>query len=134
MRLFLILAFGLLLLTGPTAYSQQKVSSTESPGGSWRVVKALPSSDVAGLIFEQNKLTIVSNAIGKRAFRYELDAKAKPARIDVLHKDGYKCLGVYEVNGDRLTICLGPWLGDRPVDFAAKGKNVVVLTLVREQK
>src|SRR5262249_62158619 len=102
--------------------------------GSWGVVKPPPSSDVEGLTFDREAVIIKSKAAGKKEFRVKVDAEARPARIDVVHEHGSRCLGIYEVDGDTLRICLGPWLGDRPADFTARGKHVVLLTLVREKK
>lgn len=64
--------------------------------------------------------------LGKEKFHgtYKLDEKASPKSIDITLTEGpdkgKKKLGIYELKGDTLRICVGPLGGKRPRAFLSK--------------
>jgi len=100
--------------------------------GSWTAVNAR-RLDLHRMIFKGDKIILVFSESLKNEYLVTVNAKPKPAHIDVLHNKE-KSLGIYELDRDTLRICMGPWLGPRPTDFKSKGKNVVLVTLMREEK
>jgi uncharacterized protein (TIGR03067 family) len=63
------------------------------------------------LHFKENELTIKNfkDATGTE-WDYRIDPTAAPKTIDLLKNGGVTGLGVYEIDGDRLTICLAKYL------------------------
>jgi uncharacterized protein (TIGR03067 family) len=69
--------------------------------------------------------------------RIELDPSRDPKAIDVIPdggKDrGERVLGIYKLEGDRLTICMAAPGKPRPKEFKAdKGSGCTLRTFVRE--
>lgn len=85
------------------------------------------------MIFENKTLTLVYSKTFEKKYTFAVDSKPNPAHIDVHHGEA-KALGIFERDGDTLRICMGPWQGERPTEFKEKGKNVILLTLMREKK
>jgi uncharacterized protein (TIGR03067 family) len=101
--------------------------------GSWQAVayvqdgKKAPANEV-------RKLTLVISADGKLAVEREgktfmagatqLDPAAKPAAIDISHLagevDGRASLGIYNLEGDTLTICRAAPGKNRPAKFTSR--------------
>ena len=71
--------------------------------------------------------------------RFEIDAEAKPATIDIAFVEGPEAgntaLGIFELAGDQLTICLGLVGSDRPAKFKTpKGSGHALERLRRASK
>jgi len=64
--------------------------------------------------------------------KFTQDSKASPAQID-LEKASTKFAGIYKIEVDTLTICL-TFEGERPVNFTASGKNIILFTMKRLKK
>ncbi len=77
--------------------------------------------------FANDAVTIVHNIAGEQPMPILLDPKASPMAFSFT--EGARQLGIYELKGDTLTICLGS-SGQRPTDIAG-GPNVAKYTLTR---
>ena len=73
---------------------------------------------------------------------YEANPNAEPKQIDIrqlgvtgdgkLEEFGNVWPGIYELDGDRLVICVKQWNGSRPKEFSTKGRTTIML-LEREK-
>jgi uncharacterized protein (TIGR03067 family) len=66
---------------------------------------------------------------------YKLDPAKKPKQIDIAFSDSETAEGIYELDGDKLKLCLTkPGHGDRPAKFdATEGRETVLLVLKRKK-
>ncbi|MBY0455808.1 MAG: protein kinase, partial [Gemmataceae bacterium] len=102
--------------------------SLESQG---KFLPVNPTGDLSLVIAgSQMRLTMRGNPAGGGAFT--LDPSRTPKEIDVNEVDGKgRLLGIYRLEGDRLTLCLGDTGGPRPTmfetqpDLQSKRLNVV---------
>ena len=77
------------------------------------------------------KLTLVGKPKEQDA-TYKLDPDATPKAIDIDEGKGRTSLGIYELDGDKLRICLAEGKTPvRPTEFKAAGKRVMVVTFKR---
>jgi uncharacterized protein (TIGR03067 family) len=82
-------------------------------------------------------MTISKGGADKDTVTYTLDATRKPKWIDLTGKGGKKMLGIYELDGDKLTICVNERDGgERSTQFAsaADSPNDVLIVLKRDKK
>jgi uncharacterized protein (TIGR03067 family) len=112
--------------------------------GAWKITvevengKETPAArnEKVRIRFTADKM-IVTEGDEKHEGAYKLDPLRKPSTIEVTPDDGpnkgKKALGIYQLSGDTLTICLALGEGkDRPSDFTAKADSGRVrLTLER---
>ncbi|RMF89109.1 MAG: hypothetical protein D6741_18290 [Planctomycetota bacterium] len=111
-----------------TAELESGVSSENlgpSPYGSWKVVEAWyaggPSPELIGCVLtiprDDDKLTFDSPQQGTYRFAYRLDRAKRYFEYTVLFSTVY---GIYRIEGDRLTLCLG---SERPQAFRSTPEN-----------
>ncbi|HMF15849.1 MAG TPA: hypothetical protein VKE98_01525 [Gemmataceae bacterium] len=100
--------------------------------GDWVPVKSSQFGPLR-VIFEDKTVTLVFSKTFEKKYTFAVDSQPRPAHINVHHGEA-KALGIFERVGDMLRICMGPWQGERPTEFKEKGKNVILLTLMRERK
>lgn len=63
---------------------------------------------------------------------YKLDPSKKPKAIDITDPEGDAGLGIYELDGDTLKICLvDDKNAARPTEFKVTGKKTMLFTLKR---
>jgi uncharacterized protein (TIGR03067 family) len=136
-------------LSTHTASAQKDDKAPDPFQGTWDVVKLeLMGRDVTAAVKETNPtMTFDGN---KYAFEagpevekgtFKIDAKAKPATIDLKITEGRGKgkfqLGIYQLDGDTLKICMAEEdVKDRPTKFeSAKGATeMAVFTLKRKKK
>jgi RNA polymerase sigma factor (sigma-70 family) len=103
--------------------------------GTWQVVSGetngaeLPEDVVKGmrLTFDGNKLKLVGRGEGGEA-SYTLDPSQKPKTLDLRVSDQEGALGIYELDGDKLRLCMVEPNGlTRPTEFAGKDKAVLLV-------
>lgn len=84
---------------------------------------------------EMNAAGTSGTAVGMHAVN--LDPKGLPTLITLVNLEeehlGKEQMGIIELEGDRLKICLGPLGGDRPTELAP-GANITYAVLKRKQK
>lgn len=84
-------------------------------------------------IFENDKVTVKANA-QERTSTFTVDPSKKLKTIDLVWKDK-TTVGIYDLQGDRLRICLAKE-GEkkRPPDFVSKERSDWTLLVLRRQK
>jgi uncharacterized protein (TIGR03067 family) len=112
--------------------------------GTWLVVsgehagKPVPAEMVQGLrqTMKGNRLTVQSGTKTLGEGTFTLDPMKKPPAIDVelIEKDGKtkRGLGIYELDGDTLKLCMDP--KERPTDFKTKAGSEAKLTIYKREK
>lgn len=109
--------------------------------GDWKVVsmnhngRELPDVGGYGIAFDGANVTIKQpngNSTGKCTF---LDPAKAPKEIDLTpDAGGKKLLGIYELKGDELKLCLALADAGRPSEFESKeGSNRRLVVLKREK-
>jgi uncharacterized protein (TIGR03067 family) len=143
MRLLTLLAIG--LFAGSLLAEDKKPKVEEAILGKWQMekidvgnpeAKLPPAEKLAkmSITFKKDgKLVSVLSPDGSETEGdYKLDATAKLNAIDIT-KTGEKTAnpGVFELDGDKLTICLNQTSSTRPSEIKADGKGVFVMVLKR---
>jgi uncharacterized protein (TIGR03067 family) len=130
----------------PAAAKEDAVKDEEKIVGTWAIVSAEKGGQkVPEEVFKGGKWTFAADGKVTARFRpdndlggtYKLDPAKKPKEITITTDDGKTHPGIYKLDGETLTVCLGDEdLGTgRPTEFAAKeGTRVVLFVLKREKK
>lgn len=151
----------MLLMTGPGFAAadepkgdkqQATAKALESFSGTWEIVKVSPegaTKDARRLVFNKDGTYAARDARGKElwAGTFEIDPTATPKvwdhRSHEAKKEGKDVLGIYRLDGDRLTVAcvVGQWKGTewagrpRPKAIDPKEADVVIeLTRVKSGK
>jgi uncharacterized protein (TIGR03067 family) len=103
--------------------------------GEWEIVAAESNGeppppgllDGAKFAFSGDKLTLM----GKEG-SFELDATKKPRQIDFIRGKSHQ-IGIYELDGDDLKVCVGP-ADDRPKEFKTKPRTDHSLFVLKRKK
>lgn len=131
----------------------QDADDAKAIQGPWEITelivsgKKVPEKDVKGMrfVFEKDKLTILpptadTGIVEKRTFTVKLDAKAKPAGVELTSLDGENkglvSPGIYEIKGETLRWCQSddPKAKDRPKEFASPEKTSFYLFTFKRAK
>jgi uncharacterized protein (TIGR03067 family) len=142
--LFVLVAFAAVGLWSPLGSPAVQSATAEEKKdqdliqGSWRVVK-LESKGKANTgsfredtwIFQDDELRMVGKGGQGDTYvkaTFKLDSSKQPRTIDLsitegAGKGGKKRLGIYRMDGDKLTICQGV---DRPKEFSGKGPAILL--------
>ena len=137
MTICVILALALLA-------DDKKADDGKKLDGTWKVVattfdgKEVPAKALAGrkVVIGGGKLTAYVGEKKGNVNRITLDGSKKPARINLLRQGLTEpSLGLYELKGDRLTICYGEPGKERPAKLESKeGDRAFLLVLERADK
>jgi uncharacterized protein (TIGR03067 family) len=141
MRKYTVLVVGLVLAAGwGNAAGQGADSDKVKIQGSWNIVAAERAgkaddeikSLVTQLVFEGEKVKATVGGETKEG-KLTLDATKKPKEITVTPTDGEApMLGIYDLDGDTLKLCILEGGKDRPKDFTTKeGSESILLVLKR---
>lgn len=142
-HLFVLAASFLLAAGSPAAVPLPP--GAEELQGTWAMIAlesdgaALPADAIKAaeiqLVVSGDKFT--HKAKGKVASEatFRLDPKAKPKTIDTTDTKGTVELGIYKVEGDRLTVCTRTKAGgQRPTEFSTKANSGHALFTFKRQK
>jgi uncharacterized protein (TIGR03067 family) len=140
-RLVTATVFILVFLTA-TLRGQDAKKELDKLQGTWSVTamemdeNQVPPDSVKGTVTFKGDLMVVAGLSPKPAeHKVKLDPSKKPKSLDVTN-DGKGKLGIYQLEGDEMKVCLP--IGrrtERPTEFkSAKGSNLVIMTLERSKK
>jgi uncharacterized protein (TIGR03067 family) len=148
-RRVVLLALGLLaLVRGTPALSDDQAvqDELERHQGTWSVVSSIYDGQKASETIVRSIARIVENdhVVWKRdgksfaGTKLVLDPTQEPKSIDVIHDGGpnrdRRVLGIYKLEGDKLTICMASPEKSRPTEFKAeKGSGCTLRTFIREK-
>jgi uncharacterized protein (TIGR03067 family) len=129
----------LAVLVGPSARGEEKVSNDlKAMEGTW--VSAPDAPLESRWVFDGETLKSTVNGQDYVA-KIKLDAKASPRAVDFTISEGPEDLtgktvvGIYKIDGDKLTICLSaPGRDERPTEFKAVEDETYLFELKREKK
>jgi uncharacterized protein (TIGR03067 family) len=151
MRTRIVLALGLSLgiaaLVSAADKGDKAKEDKKNLQGAWKLM----SFEVAGkgdddtkdenreLVIEGDKITVMNEGKEVEQNSFTLDPTKKPKCIDVTsltgEEKGKKRLGVYELDGDNLKICIEDKAETRPAEFKTKeGGNQILVVLKRVKK
>jgi len=134
------LAVGVLVAVGVAAAApvpkKGEKPDAEAIQGTWVLDKFEgddePPPGVVINFTKDGKMGVELGGMAREKGGYKLDPKTKPKSIDLTNPDREITLGIYELDGDTLKICIVEGKNAaRPTEFKAVGKKVMVLTLKR---
>ncbi len=135
--LWAIVATALIALPACTRRGQDGQSKKDHAAlqGEWEVVSAESNGEApppgfligAKVAFSGNQSTL----LGKEA-TFELDASKRLRQIDFVHVKSRQ-IGIYELDGDSLKLCVGP-PDDRPKEFKTKPRTDHSLLILKRKK
>jgi uncharacterized protein (TIGR03067 family) len=133
-----------LALAAATVPMPVRAADDKSPlNGTWTVVKAeedgKPNDELqkAKLTFtDGGKLLIkLQNEDKPLEAALKLDATRKPKHIDLTYVDGKKAIGIWELDGEKLKLCIGdPGVKERPTEFKSTSRDVTYVELTRDKQ
>jgi len=91
------------------------------------------------LTFKEDKLSARSpDGQVKEVATYKLDPGKKPPALDLVLKEGpdkdKTALGIYQLDGDMLKLCIAKPGKDRPAEFATKPDSDTALMVLKREK
>jgi uncharacterized protein (TIGR03067 family) len=123
----------------------QNKTDKEKLQGTWHAVSGeAEGKDVSeefvkklSIVFTGDKITVSGLVRGEKDTgvegTFKLDPAAKPKTIDINLTNKEDALGIYELDGDTLKLCVVEAANnERPTEFA--GKNKQVLMVLKRQK
>jgi uncharacterized protein (TIGR03067 family) len=135
-RLFALALLGVLLGLGAATQARQQKPDQDLIQGNWTVTKAEENGKSQDELvksifaFKDNKVTVQPGP----NMTFKLDPTKNPKTIDIQPVDAKEpALGIYELTGDKLRLCIMDPGGARPKEFKAATKGVVVIELTRNK-
>ena len=139
-------AFALGLLTVVVVHAGDDAAQKKDKAalqGVWKIVSLEsskgkdPNAEGATLEFDKDGKNLVYTKDGEsKKATYTLNPSGKPKEIDIKVADENKTFeAIYQVDKDKLKICLAPESGDgRPNEFAVKdGKSYILIQLEKSK-
>ncbi len=85
--------------------------------------------------FKGDKLFVSQRGGAEKEHAYLIDPKKSPRHFDIIPPGEKAVKGIYELKGDRLTLCVQYGGGERPREFASNaGDFGLVLLMFKKQK
>ena len=135
--LWMVAASSLVLLPACSGKGQDEQSKKDRAAlqGEWEIVSAESNGeppppgllDGAKFAFSGDNATL----LGKEG-TFELDATKSPRQIDFI-RGKIRQVGIYELDGDSLKLCVGP-ADDRPKEFKTKPRTDHSLFVLKRKK
>ena len=141
MRLVLVSWASIILAAGAT--SEDRKNDKEELQGTWQVVRhEFEGEQAPKEVSQGTKLTFKGDKyIGKSPERnyegsFALNPAETPKEIDLqpVEGDRQKLLGIYKLDGDNLTICLGAARQSRPTQFVTSPDSGHTMYVMKRQK
>ena len=128
---------GILVISGLTLHATQDSPNEKDKKalqGKWEVVSAVEAgkevkSPKRVANFDGGKLTFDPKTKDFSEFSFTLDANKSPKAIDLKSK-GDAVVGIYEMKGDELKLCLfagEPTAKNRPKEFSATERTILMV-------
>lgn len=137
LQLVLTLAAGFLAAPAP----QDQTKDQQAIQGTWVVESAerngKPETDIKGekLIFMKDGKAVMTTKGKEEKATYKIDPSKKPKTIEFTpEREEKPALGIYELTGDSLKVCVMRPGGERPTDFSSKAPGRVLIVLKRQKK
>jgi RNA polymerase sigma factor (sigma-70 family) len=130
-------------VAGPKEQTKMK-TDVEKLQGTWNIVTLeVDGAKMEANLFKGAKIVMKGDAFTTFSMgaeykgTFKIDATKKPKQIDLMFTEGPEkgntSLGIYELDGDIMKICLTIAKKDRPTEFATKpGSGLALETLKRE--
>jgi uncharacterized protein (TIGR03067 family) len=138
-QLQLALTLAASFLTAPVP--QDKTKDAQTIQGTWIIVSAetdgKPFNEIKGekLILMKDGKAVTTTKTKEEKATYKINPTKKPKTIDFTsEKEPKPALGIYELAGDSLKLCLTKPGGERPTDFSSKGTDHLLIVLKRQKK
>jgi uncharacterized protein (TIGR03067 family) len=142
----ILIVIALLVLGQGTQQDSSTSDDLEKLQGTWILLSLevegakLPDAMLSGskIIIKGENFKSISAGVAYEG-KIKIDLNAKPKTIDLIFTDGPEkgrtSLGIYELDGDSLRICLSLAGSTRPIEFASKpGSGFAFETLKREKQ
>ena len=142
MKLLPALVAALILL--PSVAQADDAADLKKMQGTWKILKmqrggmdAPPQFLKGKMVVEKKTFTLVMSANGmerKSPIEVKIDSTKSPSRIDFVNKKGeVSNIGIYKLDGKKLTICFVRKDGERPSKFESKeGSKVMMMVLEKK--
>ncbi|MDY3557300.1 TIGR03067 domain-containing protein [Gemmata sp. JC717] len=136
-----VLAASVALSSAPVSADEKANKALVVLQGQWKVEKIVAAGeqvsaeDTAKLTFTFKDNQMIPSDNPKDVATVKLDPDRKPTWFDVTDRAKETMLGVYELSGDTLKICLADPGAERPKGFgSAKGSKTTYMVLKRASK
>ena len=132
----------LLILASASVSADEKADKAlKTLQGEWQVEKIVasgepvPAEKIAKLTFTFKDSQLIPSDNPKDVATVKLDPDRKPAWFDLTDRMKETMLGIYELSGDTLKVCMADPGTERPKEFtSAKGSKTTYLVLKRASK
>jgi uncharacterized protein (TIGR03067 family) len=138
MRAFVTALLACSLLTAaddpkPKEGDKDRLRGTWVLTSAWFDGQEIPPGRTTILKFDGNEF-MSKNAMREITGTYEIDPSSDPKTLDLNPEKGRKIKAIYELRGDRLTVCHGVGGGPRPAEITANaGSGTALMRFERDK-